>query len=241
MPARATFYGGSSFWVTGRGRADGKLQAEPGLGRARFQPVRAPAAQDVLHRLVSRDRRIRRPGTVGVPNGIATSTGRVDLRVVDGDLIVDGVLVGARKALDRVQTLALRNSPDAPRGGVGRNPSLAVVVGDVHNQRVAFPVTDRVAVPEAHRLGQVLAVVGRDDTRRVNHLVMNDHIPWRLDDLIGVVVTRRKERTGNAAGDAAIPRAHELIAVRVARVIVVAPRFGRGFHGHAPIGGLDHE
>ena len=70
---------------------------------------------------------------------------------------------------------------------------------------------------------------------------MNRDVAGRLDDLVGVVVAGRKHRARNAARDAAIPRAHELVAVVVARRVVVAPRFGRRPDRHAPIRRIDDE
>ena len=62
-------------------------------------------------------------------------------------------------------------------------------VGRVHNQRVAFPVADRIAHPFSDIRHDVLAVHA-DYTGVVVHLDENHHRIGRLHDALGVVIER---------------------------------------------------
>jgi len=77
---------------------------------------------------------------------------------------------------------------------------LAAEVDRVHDERVAFPVSARIAHPLPHVLGKRGgAVVDRDDPRFVNHLVVNHHVARRLDDLVVAVVARLQEADARSA------------------------------------------
>src|SRR4029434_1444455 len=69
---------------------------------------------------------------------------------------------------------------------------------------IAFPVTDRGAHPVLDRRAQVLAAVGRDDARLVNHLVLEREPARALDDAAARVVDLGGELLQYAGADAAI-------------------------------------
>src|SRR5207247_8541248 len=59
------------------------------------------------------------------------------------------------ESLHDMQRFALRDPLDAARRSAGPNPTLIVVVGRIDDERVAFPMTARISVPELHARRQV--------------------------------------------------------------------------------------
>src|SRR4051812_31649367 len=74
----------------------------------------------------------------------------VDLGIVDGAAIIDGVRVNGFEAVVDVRPSALRDTFDACARCTGGNPSFAVGIGGVDDQRVALRVAERIAVPLAN-------------------------------------------------------------------------------------------
>ena len=63
---------------------------------------------------------------------------RKDLRILDSGFVLDGVVVDSRVALGDVQSFGMKDS-------ARKNPSLVIESDDVDNERVAFPVSDRMS------------------------------------------------------------------------------------------------
>ena len=92
------------------------------------------------------------------------------------------------------------------------------------DQRVALPVSARVAHVGLDARREMRPAVERDDARLVDHLVADDDEARRLHDLVAVVVDGRQERSHDAARDAAVVEAAIEIAVRLAPLEPLAPR-----------------
>src|SRR5271163_4073445 len=89
--------------------------------------------------------------------------------------------------------------------------------------------------------GYVRAAIQRNDACVVNHLIKNHDIAGSLNDLVSVVIARRKRACGNASRYAAIPDAHVLIRIGVVRGIVISSRLGRGSERNAASRRVHHE
>src|SRR5437667_4638119 len=63
------------------------------------------------------------------------------------DFIIDGIRIDAREAFHDVEGFTLADTFNASGSRARRNPAFVVVVGGIDNQRIAFPVPARVAVP----------------------------------------------------------------------------------------------
>ena len=113
---------------------------------------------------------------------------RKHLRVLDRRLVRHGAGVGARVTFDHVQRLAVEIA-----GAV--EPRLPVEVGDVHDQRVAVPPANGVAVPEVEAIDVCLSVQV-DGAIVVDVLVENHHGLRRLDDLKRKRQIREARHTG---------------------------------------------
>src|SRR5439155_372207 len=138
----------------------------------------------------------------------------IHLGIVDRYLVVDRVLVHPRETLDHMERFALRNAADAPGSRTGGDGPLVVVVRRLDDQRVAFPASAWIAVPQADIPADVRTSVHRDDAGLVNHLVRNHHEAGTLDDLVRVVVPGREHAGGHPARDTANPGG--LVHVRIA-------------------------
>ncbi len=99
------------------------------------------------------------------------------------------------------------------------------------DERIAFPMTPRVAHVQMDVPADVSVIVERNHTGLVNHLVANRDVALALHDLIGVAVNRRHHRSRQAPREAAIVQA--AILPRVCRP-VSEPASGVGAHGDAP-------
>jgi hypothetical protein len=71
----------------------------------------------------------------------------VHVRIIDRGFVLNRVFVNPREAFKRVSGLALRNTSQPSRCDIGRDPTLPIAVGGVHNQRVTLPVASRVSAP----------------------------------------------------------------------------------------------
>ena len=118
---------------------------------------------------------------------------RVHRGIGDRVLVVDQVVAHTPEALDGV---CVRRSPIPKR-------RLVVEVRGLDDERVAFPVPARVAVPMANGLGQVRTAVERNHPHVMDVLVEDGDDAGRLEDLIRVVVPGR-ERRHAVVHDAAI-------------------------------------
>src|SRR5207253_4219494 len=104
-------------------------------------------------------------------------------RVVHRELVFEDLRPDAREALGEPQVL-VRPREIALRREVRR----------VDDERVAFPVSARVAVPAADAGVEVRAAVERNDARVVRHLAEDGDVAGRLDDLEVTVVTGLQSR-----------------------------------------------
>src|SRR5262245_35002519 len=114
---------------------------------------------------------------------------RVRAGIVEREVVDERPEIGAREPLDGVELLRVR-CPAAVE------PELVVVADRVDDERVAFPTSDRVAVPARKQIVWMLAAIHVDDAMRarVAELVQDvdlryalrrqaeDHLPWvRVD------------------------------------------------------------
>ena len=119
------------------------------------------------------------------------------------------------------------------------------VVRRLDDQRVAFPVPARIAVPLTDGLRQVRTPIERDDAHVVDVLVENRDAPGRLEDLVRVVVARRQRRHA-VVDDAALlqrPVFPRIVRVRALRFLVEGqpPAALRRQRGKPAVGRVDDE
>ena len=133
------------------------------------------------------------------------------------------ILVDARIALDDVQRFSVKRA----RAG---NPGAIVEARDIDDERVAFPVTHRVAVIARNQIVGVL-IIQSNQPMRVAVLVQDDDVRWRLNDLLRVEAEHddarhagRKAQRGGIVDAAAVERFEHLR--RGPRLI--GGRFGAG-------------
>src|SRR6185503_3655448 len=108
---------------------------------------------------------------------------RVDLRIVDRRRVGNLAFRNAAEALDHAQAAGVSDALDPAAGHARRDPSEVVEVRRLDDQRVAFPSSTRIAVPEADAIVRRGAAVERNDPRVVNHLVMNHDEAGEWHDL----------------------------------------------------------
>src|SRR5262249_18871337 len=135
----------------------------------------------------------------------------IDIGIVDGDFVIDGVCIDAREAFHDVEGFTLGDTFNASGSRARRNPAFVVVVGGIDNQRIAFPVPARVAVPQFYTGRDVRFSVQGNDARIVDHFVKDDDVARNLDYAVRIVVAGRKHPAGNAPCDTSVPKAHILI------------------------------
>ena len=163
---------------------------------------------------------------------------RPDGRVAGRRHVVERNIVDAREALDHVQVLvgAADRQHETDGAGIDEAPRLDY-------QGVPFPVAARIAAPLAER--KMRPAVQRDDARFVNHLLVDDHVVRRLEDLdVPVVAARQHGRTLLRADDAALGQGAVFGAVgNLHGGQQVAPPLlpFRGQGRHAPVRRIDHE
>src|SRR6266850_1729345 len=98
-------------------------------------------------------------------------------RIVDGELIAEGVLGRAGEALGQTHVLARAQERELVRE-----------IRRFDNQRLPLPATAGAPGPLTDVRRQVRAAVERNDADVVEHLDRNHHVAGRLHDLVGVVV-----------------------------------------------------
>ena len=99
------------------------------------------------------------PSSIGAEDSIVQGSCE-HVRIGNGHRPVDGVAGDHGEALDDRRIGAVEI---AAKG----HPGLAVEVGGLHDQRVALPPANRVPLPEANGVGEVLTPVHVDDAHRV--------------------------------------------------------------------------
>ena len=88
--------------------------------------------------------------------------------IFEDDVIEERAVVRARVALDDVELLGVRRA-------AAIEPELVVEADRIDDERVAFPVTDRVSEPRGNKTLRVLAAVHADDTvSAVIHQLVQD-------------------------------------------------------------------
>src|SRR5262249_62098448 len=92
--------------------------------------------------------------------------------IFNRELVIQGVIGSAREPFHEMELFA----GSAVSGQVRE-------VGCVDNKRVAFPMTYRVALPQAHALWDVRSAVRGDHARRVVDFVNQRYVTWPLDNL----------------------------------------------------------
>ena len=146
------------------------------------------------------------------------------MRVVDGEPVVDGLVVDARVALGQVQ-------------GVAR-PAEVGLRGEVRgfdDQRVTLPVAARIAQPLADRFRDMRAAVERDDPRLVDQLLVDDDVARHLEDLVIAAVPAPDAIP--AARDAAGPLAQVAVGVGGSGGPAPTPLRALGGDSGLPLGG----
>src|SRR5579883_1963926 len=184
--------------------------------------LRAAAAEDVVDRLIAFVASVFKDAVIRIASQRNRYSPRFEilLRIVNRHLVKNRIPIHAPKPLDYVQRWALRNPLDAASGGAGRDPAFAIVIGRVHDQRVAFPMTARISFPLPDGGGDVRPAVQRNDAGVVDHLGENDDVSRHLHNLISIVVAGRKHGPRHAARDAAVPRTHIFVRVRIMSQVV---------------------
>src|SRR5579871_5050988 len=104
-------------------------------------------------------------------------------RIVNRELVEDGVGRGPREPFNEMKIL-VRSSEARP---------VSEVCG-IHDERVAFPMSDRVSQPKAYVWGEMRAAIHSNDSGVVNHLQRQYNHARRLHDLNVVVVGSRQRR-----------------------------------------------
>src|SRR4051794_17611389 len=74
----------------------------------------------------------------------------IDVRILDGGFVLNRVLVHACQSFDDPRRLAQLNAAQPARGCVSGNPSLAIEIVRFDHERVALPMSARIAVPRPH-------------------------------------------------------------------------------------------
>src|SRR4030095_9869433 len=123
----------------------------------------------------------------------------VRLRIVDGELVANGVATDTSETLHQAQVLAVDRTVAvaADAGAVGE-------VRRFDDQRIALPMAPRVAHIQIDALADARARLQRHHSRLVDHFVLNHDEPWRLKDRGSVAVDDRKNGAGHTARDAAV-------------------------------------
>ncbi len=116
-------------------------------------------------------------------------------RVLDGDLVFEGVGAGPRPALDQVQVLAR-----------ALKIGLRAEVRHVDNERIAVPIAARIAVPLPD-VGRQVGTPVHDDVPlpalTLTHVIEHRDAAWRLHDPPEAPAERRT-KLGQTAGQAAV-------------------------------------
>ena len=144
---------------------------------------------------------------------------RVGFRIVDRDVHVQVAEVLAPEPLRHLQVFTGR-MPEVVQ------PDVVVEASRRHDERVAFPFSDRVAEPLRVGILRDLAAIGEDLPVRVHGFVQDDHHPGGVDDFEGV---RHSGRTWNASDHA--PSGRIFLALRVSPMLVQLCRPGLHRHG----------
>src|SRR5579863_7877822 len=148
--------------------------------------------------------------------------------IVHGDLIVDGIRIGAREALDQMEmrsfAIAIRHA-EAGHVPIGE-------VGHIHHQRIALPMASRIAHPLPDIPADVRPSVQRNDAGLMHQLGQHDNRSRNLQNSIVVVIPAGKHGIGQSARDAA--RDHADVLIRIERTV---PR-GAGRAGAEPLESL---
>src|SRR5690606_14426879 len=111
---------------------------------------------------------------------------RVRARIVDGDLVVDHALVDARKPLDGVHLLRMRQAPAI-------EPEAFVEARAVDDERIALPPADRVAVIARREIGGVRASVHVHGAEGVRPADIEDVEPLLVGQIDELDTVRRQE------------------------------------------------
>src|SRR5262249_24345757 len=160
----------------------------------------------------------------------------IDLGIFDDCLVVYGVLVDSRKALDDMQVLALRNRSHPLARGVGRHIALVVVVGDVHDQGITVPASPRIAVPKANARSNIPPPADGVKTGFRDGARDNGEVPRALQTLVPRAIPGGETPAWNTPRDAAFPAGEVHPVVLEMRQPVVSfllrPRHDR----HSPAG-----
>ncbi|MQA28451.1 MAG: transposase [Luteitalea sp.] len=158
----------------------------------------AGAGQDVRNRLVPLVTRILvewlfRPDHVD----LGRPASRVPRRVLDRELVEEGIGVGAGETLDQPHVRAGRPIVGEVRYRPGE-------VGRLDDEGLTLPAAARIPGPLADRRWQVGAPIERDDADVVDHLVQQHHILGGLQHLhVRVVAPAGHRWAGVEADDAA--------------------------------------
>src|SRR5262249_27836894 len=123
----------------------------------------------------------------------------IRLRIVDRELIANGLAIDASETLHQAQVLAVDRTVAvaADAGAVGE-------VRRFNDQRIALPVAPRVAHIQVEALADTRALLQRHHSRLMDHLVLDHDEPWRLENRGPVAIDDRENRAGYAARDAAV-------------------------------------
>ena len=142
------------------------------------------------------------------------------------------------------------------RSDAASKAGLAQEVGRVDDERVTVPVAAGVAHPLPRALRQMRPSIERHDARAVHHLVQQDDVVRRLDQVDVLVVARGRHRGTGIEAEDAPDRKHARAEVvdesAVCRRVAIDPvaglslgrplRFGLGRQRrHAPIRRIDDE
>src|SRR5581483_7714154 len=97
-----------------------------------------------------------------------------DVGVFEGGLVLQGVVIGARKALDDMERLGVLEAADL---------GLVVEADGIDDESVAFPMADGIAHPGWVRVDGVRAAAGGNDAERAGVLMQDGDGKRALDDL----------------------------------------------------------
>jgi ABC-type transport system involved in cytochrome bd biosynthesis fused ATPase/permease subunit len=132
---------------------------------------------------------------------------RIGAGIVDRDLVADRLGIFAREPLDRVQLARVRHA-------AAIHPEALVEPHAVDDERVAFPMADRVAVVTRLEILQMLASVHVDGAKRVRAADIEDEDALDLGQVHELDAVRRLE----------LPRGAARFAARVRLELVDLPR-----------------